>query len=342
MVRSPFRYFLHLFKQDGQRLGAWPAEVDWEPAKEWALWQGMRRGELPAAAVGTTTIQPIWHARAGEPFVSGLRAAVTSNGHRSESELPLSYFTRLVEGLSVGLVSDGALQASEEFYYIVSAVPAEPEGDGIRAAAREIAAPLPLLRGKLARFLREATPSGPQVDGDPPVFLPQRILDEAVALVQASPGIETGGIFIGHLRRDPRPEIFAEITALVPAAHTEGSATRLHFCGATWAAARNAIDLRRRGEIAIGWIHSHPQDACEKCEKRREGACAGCGVYFSADDVVLHRTVFPRAYGVALVISPSAAGFAWAMFGWRNGILAERGFFISERGRVEATAEDRV
>jgi len=335
MVLTPHRYLVHLLKRDGQRLGDWPASVDWEPAGEWALWQGIRRGELPDAAVGTTTILPIWHARAGEPFVGGLRAAVTADGCRSESELPLSYFTRLVESLSANLVREGVLQPREEFHFLVSAFPAGREGDGIRAASREVPAPLPLSRGRLDRFLRRGMPSGPEIDGDMAVFIPRRILDEAIDLVRASPGIETGGIFIGRLRRDPRPEVFADVTALIPASHTEGSATRLHFTAASWAAIRDAIALRRRDEIPLGWVHSHPQEICETCEKRREGACAGCGVYFSADDVVLHRTVFPRAFGFAIVISPAAAesGFAWAMFGWRQGILAERGFFIIESRR---------
>ena len=63
-----------------------------------------------------------------------------------------------------------------------------------------------------------------------PVFLPQRVLDEAAALTRAERGRETGGVLIGNLRHDPAvPDIFAEVTAQISAEHTRGDAVKAHL-----------------------------------------------------------------------------------------------------------------
>jgi hypothetical protein len=45
--------------------------------------------------------------------------------------------------------------------------------------------------------------------------------------------------------------------------------------------------------------------------------------------VAVHRTAFSRAHNIALVISDSYAhGITYPMFGWRQGMVQPRGFYI--------------
>ena len=49
--------------------------------------------------------------------------------------------------------------------------------------------------------------------------------------------------------------------------------------------------------------------------------------YFSAQDRLLHRTVFPAAYSVALVVNELAEDRSTlSLFGWRQGMVVQRGF----------------
>jgi hypothetical protein len=96
-----------------------------------------------------------------------------------------------------------------------------------------------------------------------------------------------------------------------------------------------AIDLRRAGEAMVGWWHSHSymKETCKDCEKRKEQTCKAGAAFMSGEDCLLHRTVFPRAHSVALVISDSpCSGVSWALFGWKRGVVAERGFYTSDAG----------
>ena len=135
------------------------------------------------------------------------------------------------------------------------------------------------------------------------------MIEETVELMVRAGGKETGGILIGHLHRDPgRRQLFLEVTAQIPAQHAEQELARLTFTPETWTAVDAALALRGKGEIQLGWWHSHPASHwCDDCppETRRRCKSAGApsGDFFSAHDVALHRTVFPRAYSIALVLS---------------------------------------
>jgi proteasome lid subunit RPN8/RPN11 len=165
------------------------------------------------------------------------------------------------------------------------------------------------------------------------VFLPRRVLDEAVASARRAGDVETGGVLVGRLRRDGAsapPGLFVEITAQVPAPHTRAESTRLTFTAETWAAVQAAITLRRRGEVMLGWWHSHP-DFCRlrHCPEERRAACPGAAPFFSPEDVHLHATCFPSAYQVALLVSDSTPdGMTWSLFGWAQGMVTARGFHV--------------
>ena len=145
--------------------------------------------------------------------------------------------------------------------------------------------------------------------------------------------METGGILVGRLHGDEAlPEIFVEITGQIPVSHAQHESASLTFTPESWTAAAEGLELRG-GETCVGFWHSHPACRwCQKCEPEKRRKCRLSGEFFSDQDACLFRVVFPKAYSLALVISDSEAdGVTWPLFGWREGRIVRRGYYITVR-----------
>ena len=81
MLTSRYRFVLEVLGEDGRSLERSAIAPDWRPALEWVRFEGVREGRLPAvtsAAAGL--VEPVWHGRAGAPWVPGFRIAVPTAG----------------------------------------------------------------------------------------------------------------------------------------------------------------------------------------------------------------------------------------------------------------------
>jgi proteasome lid subunit RPN8/RPN11 len=173
--------------------------------------------------------------------------------------------------------------------------------------------------------------------------IPRRVLEDARGLVRASRPNESGGILVGRLYRDVETrDLFADVTAAIPAQHTTSAVDRLTFTPETWAAAATELDRRGRGEIYLGWFHSHPgPEQCASCPDEKKALCALGHGFLSADDRLFHRVVFPRAYSFALVFSPTTGDeIEHALFGWRRGVLEKREAHVTGNGRERSIPLD--
>ena len=57
----------------------------------------------------------------------------------------------------------------------------------------------------------------------------------------------------------------------------------------------------------------------------------------------MFRAVFPRAYSLALVVSESYAhGLTWPLFGWREGRIVSRGYYMAGPRPAVTTATQPV
>jgi proteasome lid subunit RPN8/RPN11 len=340
-----YQYALDILTDDGRELDRVVVTPDWDAALEWVRFEGIREGRLPPVSGAVPgVVQPVWDVKKGQPFVAAFRVIIPSQGEGDVSrEVPRSYLQSYAQEAAAKLVEKGMLQAGASFRYVVSAFPVadatavgEPQSGGF--SIEEIVQPLALAEASLGPFLRDAVFAGAREPaGHVPVFVPRRVLDEAVELARAAGDFETGGVLVGSLRRDASaPEVFVEVTAQIPAPHTLSRSTKLTFTGETWAAVQAALDLRKRKEIMLGWWHFHP-DFCRlrNCPMERRKRCTGASPFFSAEDVHLHATCFPSAYHVALLISDSTAagGMTWSLFGWSQGMVTARGFHVlNEKG----------
>lgn len=340
-MRAPgYKFVIEVFTDDGGRsLGQFPVEVDWEPAREHLRLLALRRGGTDGAA--SAVIAPVWSEAAGEPHAVGARL---TDGDLS-CEVALSYFKPLAVEASAGLVERKLLKSGELFTFKLFAhrhAPAPRNGSGFAFTVRDATPPLSFVDGSLAALQNESVPGGDPENGEVPVFVPQQVLTEAEAITREAGALETGGILIGHIFRDAGlPEIAVVVTAQIPVRHTQAKTTSLTFTAETWTAVQDALDLRKSGEMMLGWWHSHPSFAfCNpECPPERRKDCALQKPFLSSDDVLLHRTVFPKGYHVALLANNADAGLGFALFGWSGGTVLRRGFHILDAARPAAKSD---
>lgn len=325
--------------ETGSQLVTEPIVVNWRPALECARFALSRRSRSSTLVLDDDEyreemIEPDWHTVFGSPYIGAVRAIVQLPGQPPRGlQIPLSYFGEHALAIGSQLQQSGQLTEGEHFAYRVCAYHSQqsPAARPAPFSVESATEPVALVERPLAVLRCRGTDYGLVSEEDIPVFVPQRVIREAVALTREAGAAETGGILIGRLYRDSAgPEIFAEVTAQIPARYARQELTSLTFTPETWVDVNAALQLRDGSEIYLGWWHSHPaRQWCRECPVENRKKCKLSGEFFSAHDAALHRCVFPRAYSLALVISDSyAAGLTWPLFGWRNGMIVPRGFHV--------------
>ena len=344
-MNPPYKFTLELRKEDASPIGKVAIDVDFEPALEWARFLGVRRGFLTRETFhSSASLVPIWHQRLSEPYISGFSVRIVPRTEPTPTEFrcdfDTDYFTGLAEQARALFIEQGKMEMGESYGFLASAycqalvAGAEGGENEVRSSfqVEETTPPLAIREGQVAEFKMCSREQGKIPPGSTPVFMPQRILGEAAEMTRNAGTVETGGILIGHLRQDRRvPETFVEVTGLIPARHAEAELTKLTFTAETWTAVRAAVELRKPGEIMLGWFHSHPvkEWKCKECPVERQKVCGLAKDFLSAHDRALHRTVFPRAWCIALVANDVAfSDVTFSMFGWDRGGLTPRGFHV--------------
>ncbi len=351
---ASYRYLIEFYRKDGEKVGGAVATPDLDPLREAAWFDALRTDRIDSTVdAGGLAVAPMWSERLGDPFLRGFRVghtpgvgdprgadttpgagdAYAPNGPDSITGVfGLEVFAEKAQSTLDDLVERGRLTKGETAYYLVSgyARPDDPSEKPDRPFSTRATSPaLPFRNTPLDAFRPRMREAGPVKAEDVPMLLPREIEAEMVELSRLAEGKETGGVLIGHLHRDPGTrDLFIEITAQIPALHTEAASNRLTFTAETWTAVRAALDLRGRSELMLGWWHLHPvREWCKDCPPETRRNCSlSCG-YFSSQDRALHRTVFPRAYSVALVVNDATDGPpTFSLFGWRVGSIVERGY----------------
>jgi hypothetical protein len=342
---SDYVYSMVLYqgRSRGHQLATRAIEANFATLREWAVFQAARRAGGRALVLDPRSVDvgPRWDSQLGEPYISGLEVQVAGQ-QQLRFEIPLKFFRCEARRAANDLLEEGKLAPGDEFCYAVcayrragedsAAVLSDDMDDGL--VVEDVAPPLNLPDHRLADYHSAAQGDGTTSRDDYPVFVPDHVIHEAIDLTEQAGAVETGGILIGHLFRDSDGgDIFAHVTAQIPASCATQSLTRLTFNPETWVAVDAARTLRGRNECYLGWWHSHPaRQWCSDCPVERRMRCKLTGEFFSEHDAALHRAIFPKAFSIALVISDSYAnGVTWPLFGWHYGMLEQRGFHILER-----------
>ncbi len=335
MLRNRYRYIAEASDGEDRRLGELMIAPDFVMAAEWSHFQGVRAGVLDSAHHGPGEVEPVFDEAAGPPYVEGIQVRFDSTGPTYRPPvIPWSYFHQSVEAAGTGLVEQGKLRSGDSFKYRLCAFPVHDARQSPAPAplpiVDDVAVPLPLESVPMAARLTRARSMGQSAwnAADYPVFVNGTVLDEVGEIARAAGERETGGILVGHLRRDTDSvETYAEITAQITAERARSGLASLTFTPETWTAVRDALALRRRNEIWLGWWHFHPH-WCRRCPEVRRRQCVLSRPFFSRDDCELHRAVFDTAFSVALLLSDiGEASLRYDWFGWRHGSIAVRGCY---------------
>jgi hypothetical protein len=311
-----------------------PIEANFGPVLECRYLDRARRcsGDSLVLDCDDAVVKPVWNRELGEPFVQGFQAQL--HGGRN-TDVPLGVLANPTRLAVAKLLEQGVVDEQQSVVTLFTAkrrtVPAAEPSIGFEV--EEASAAIPLRRGRLSEMLLASTRYDEQHSegcDDLPVFVDGGVIDQACALTNAAGAAETGGILLGRLHRDLEPELYLEVTALIPARKAKGNLTQLEFTPECWSDVDAALRLRNRQEMMVGWFHSHPaRHWCAECPTEKQQRCKLNGEFFSHHDAALHEAVFPRAFNVALVVSDSLAdGLTWPLFGWRNGLVERRGYSI--------------
>jgi hypothetical protein len=332
-----YDYVLELWrKSPGAVLGRVGITVDWVPVREALILDLLRAAKIAQpAGLPSITVEPIWEQRTGGPATLGFRASLHGGGARASRTFSTAYFRSLAQQAAKQFLQAGELREGEEFDYYVLAFPRQPAAKAaplFSATPKELS--LPIKPANLERLMSGALLLDTENARDIPVFFHWPVLEDALVLTRQAGSMETGGVLIGHICQDLSvPEIFLEITAMIPA-RARGELTKLSFTPDTWADVQAAVERRQRDEIWLGWFHSHSfyreeQERREKQDSHDPLVRRIATPFLSDDDCKLHRVCFPRAVSVALLVTDSPySGLSWTTFGWRNGEVAHRAFHV--------------
>jgi len=324
--------------EGGAPLGQFEATLDFGPVAEFGRFTALRRWSRPElAAEAETRVQPVWHATAGQPYVQGLRVTARADAMPAiRADVPSSYFKSSAMSIGDTLVDQKKLEPGEQFNYAVLAFPVSGERDKASPGPLEIEdvpVPTTLIPGSIDEELARSVPFG---ELDPeliPVFMPQGVIYEALALAERAEQLEVGAVLIGSIHQDvSSKELFLKVTAQIPARHTLSESTRLSFTAETWADVRAAVDLRRSREQIVGFFHNHPARFwCSKdCSAEARQQCSFNTPFFSRADCDLHRVVFAQAHCIALLVTNTFSGMKLTMYGWNRALITQRGFHITK------------
>ncbi len=247
------------------------------------------------------------------------------------------------------LLGEGALQASDDYYYQITCDDAagggadRPLDVSLPGVQTRVLEPLAI---ELEPLLERARPVGPAaaIPGPYRVFYTVAALEAAERCARRGathhPPVETGGMLVAFLCSCPvSGEFFAVVVEVLEAHDAEQAAYSLAFSARTWTRIRAVMEARQRnaatrGLRIVGQCHGHnfvPAEGappCVDCANRSQ--CTRTSVFVSNDDWNWNRAVFRRQpWQLCHVFGLNARHeHDQGLFGLRDGRLLERGYHV--------------
>ena len=153
----------------------------------------------------------------------------------------------------------------------------------------------PLQPPASALKLHGHAPAGDQVR----VFISQLALAQIDQHANSDLNREVGGVLMGHLR-EGESHLSIDVLAALPAVSEDYGPVHFTFTADAWARIHEDRSDQYPDLQIVGWFHTHPD----------------LGVFYSADDVVVHSAAFVMPWQVGLVIDPIR--LEGCLFGWRS------------------------
>lgn len=142
----------------------------------------------------------------------------------------------------------------------------------------------------------------------PNVIIRQSAAEQVEAHSQSNTRVELGGVLLGNVYTHNN-QIFVDVVEAIPARSVDNGPIHFTFTADVWRQLQ--ADMAHFPDLkVVGWFHTHPD----------------LGVFFSADDEVVHAAAFTQPWHVGLVVDPvrnEASFFGW----WQEAIVPLSGFY---------------
>lgn len=135
-------------------------------------------------------------------------------------------------------------------------------------------------------------------DAHPRVVMSQAAVRQVARHCESDTQVELGGVLLGHAYLHNQ-QVFVQVEAAIPAITDDQGPVHFTFTGDAWAQLHADKQELYPDLDIVGWFHTHPD----------------LGVFFSADDEVVHAAAFTQPWHVGLVVDPirqTASYFGWS------------------------------
>jgi len=172
-----------------------------------------------------------------------------------------------------------------------------------------------------------------QVIGNPEaddicIYVNQNVMQPLLreGILSGKTGVERGGILVGSIYESTDSgRRIVEISDIIVSEHNASSVIELRYTFESWQAQNRRMTEEFPGKRIVGWYHTHLVDISMKTEGEK---IEKTKMFFSRDDVFLHKTFFPEEWYVAMVLDPQENSI---FFQWKdNHIVACSGYRIFE------------
>lgn len=167
--------------------------------------------------------------------------------------------------------------------------------------------------------------SSPSPD-DIRIYVNQKVMEPLIQEGKLSTEVERGGILVGSVYEslDGGRKII-EVSDMISSEHNASSVTELRYTFESWLVQSLRMKKEFSGKKIVGWYHTHLIDLAVHT---KNGNLEQTKLFFSRDDVFLHKQFFPDEWYVALVLDPQGNSL---FFQWKdNEIVACQGYYIFE------------
>ena len=355
-VESEFAFEIEYIDQNDELLARRRLEPqDFSHAIRYTKFDAFRLG-ITQQYVPTTTgacVEPVFpDDRGASPRAKGFTVSVplASRDPLTGSEFhchefDIGYFRQSANRLRAQLQREEKLSDDQEVYFRLNAL-LDDETTEVQQPKLNISLDPPSslqVAAGCRRDYGQAEAWDDPVYADLPVLIEHGVLEESVFEARDNEQREIAGFLLGHVHHDERnKEAFVAVTGLASSAGTtEADETSVTYTPASFAHVREMIKLRNRGEVVVGWYHSHPFKLCAECPLPTPPECIAKILFYSSDDFHLMETTFEQPYMVGLLaavesrLEAAVGHLPVKLYGWREGQIKERGFEVF---RAEGTS----
>jgi hypothetical protein len=161
------------------------------------------------------------------------------------------------------------------------------------------------------------------------IFVRHDTMEKLTEEARKASEVERGGLLVGQIcdTTDGGRHV-VEISDFIVSEHTASTVTELTYTFDSWQSSAAKLREEFPGKKIVGWFHTHLIDLDIYTDSTRT-EIERTKLFFSRDDVFLHKQFFPDEWYVAMVLDPEGKGL---FFQWRNGDIVPCGGYAVFEG----------